>query len=55
VPKGAHALNMERWEVSGWARGEAELLLQREARFKVIADNIDDDPDIRQILLELLL
>ena len=55
VPVGARALNMERWGVEGWLDGEGEILLQRDARFRVVSDNIDNDPDVRRLILELLL
>lgn len=50
--KGSRGLNMERWK--GGTRGEAELLLPRNSKFRVVGDNIDDDPDLREIVLELL-
>ena len=55
VSKGARAINMERWQVGGWAEGEAELLLQRNATFKVISDDFGTDPDTRRMVLELVL
>lgn len=54
VPEGAQAINMERW---GWAGGtsESELLLPRDSSFEVISDNIADDPDVRRLILRLIL
>jgi len=55
VPAGTRALNMERWQVAGWQRGESELLLPRNSKFKVISDDIDEEPDIRRLVVELIL
>lgn len=55
IPAGANAINMERWTVAEFAEGEGELLLQSGSRFRVISDDIDDGPDIRRLIVELLL
>ena len=55
VPAGAKAISAERWSSEGWTKGEAELILQRNAKFRVISDNIDDDPDVRRLVVELII
>jgi hypothetical protein len=54
VPQGAKAINAERWGVGGWSKGEAELLLQKDARFKILSDSYSDDIDERHLVAELL-
>lgn len=53
VPQGAQAINMEQWSIASGS--ESELLLQRGSKFRVISDNINDDPDDRLLVLEIIL
>jgi hypothetical protein len=52
VPKGTPAINMERWGVTGWAEGEAELLLKNGLNFRVISDS--GEWDDRQMVVEVV-
>jgi len=54
LPKGARAIYMDKWKVTGWDT-ESELLFPKGSRFKVISDINRPDEYEREMIVELVL
>jgi len=54
LPKGAKAIWMDKWRVTGWDT-ESELLLNKGSKFKVISDVRDPSKYTREMVAELVI
>lgn len=54
LPKGAQAIYMDKWKVTGWDT-ESELLLPKGSKFKVVSDVNRPDEYEREMVVELIL